>query len=426
MRDVFGAFVGVVCVLALTACNTVDGNQCTVAQNADGSATIECLDGSTARVAPGADGADGANGVDGAGCTAEDNGDGTFTLTCGDSEPLIVSEGSQGEDGASCSVADNGDGTGTITCEDGTTVTVSDGEPGADGTSCSAVDNGDGSSTVTCPDGTSLDYATCDGVTATFSNLTMNGVSGTLAGGDALSGGSAVTLAFDYELATPNVCSGCDMRALVVFHNEGLGYYPGPDFALNARPNNCDEPGTISGSVADAAATVPGVSGFYEVRLMVVPSADLDIVRAQLPFFYDTSIGEPLGTVEVTQQVCSAGRIFAEEVRFDGVPGRRATVAPGASVQLTADFRNVKSSCAGCAEFVRVGFPGQPFGCLSGGTAACPGRLSDDFSFTFTAPTEPGFYPLVFRRGLVFSCSDVNLTTGLVSGRFAVLEVAAP
>lgn len=423
MRRVWGVFAGAWCALALAGCNTVDGNQCTVVQNADGSATIECLDGSSATVAGGAAGT---NGADGAGCTAEDNGDGTFTLTCGDSEPLIVSEGRQGEDGTSCSVTDNGDGAGTISCDDGTSVVVSDGATGADGTSCTAVDNGDGSSTITCPDGTSLDYATCGGVTGTFSNLTMNGVSGSLAGGDAVSGSSDVTLAFDYELSTPNVCSGCDVRALVVFYSEDLGYFPGADFALNATPNNCDEPGAVSGSVANAVASVPPTSGLYEVRLVVAPSSELDALRAQLPFLYDTSVGDPLGTVEVTQRVCSAGSIFAEEVRFDGVAGRRATVAPGATVELTADFTNVKSSCSGCAEFVAVGIPGQRFGCLSGGTSACPGRFSDDLSFTFTAPAEPGFYPLVFRRGLVFNCTDVSLSNGQVPRRFAVLEVAAP
>jgi len=104
--------------LAIAGCTGKDGTSCTVTQNADGSATIACDDGSTVTV-PAPD--------DGTSCTVTSNGDGTSTITCEDGTTVVVSNGT---DGASCTIVDNGDGTKTITCDDGTTVTVTDGQIG--------------------------------------------------------------------------------------------------------------------------------------------------------------------------------------------------------------------------------------------------------------------------------------------------------
>lgn len=168
-------------LLAISGCEVESKSSktdpCTVTQNGDGSATIECPDGSTATIAAGKDGddglschavegkdglkmlecddgtsvpiVDGEDGKDGAGCTVSDNGDGTHTLACDDGTSITVSDGQDGDDGASCTVADNGDGTSTLSCDDGTSAVV------ATGASCTVIDNVDGTKTVSCSDGTS-------------------------------------------------------------------------------------------------------------------------------------------------------------------------------------------------------------------------------------------------------------------------------
>lgn len=81
-------------------------------------------------------------------CTVTNNADGTATITCPDGTKVEVA--TPGSDDASCSITDNGDGTSTLTCDDGTTVTVSsDGDA-----TCTIADNTDGSRTVACSDGT--------------------------------------------------------------------------------------------------------------------------------------------------------------------------------------------------------------------------------------------------------------------------------
>jgi hypothetical protein len=81
-------------VSALTGCagedgvDGEDGTSCTVTENADGSATIECDDGTSADVLPGDDGGDGDDGVDGDdGTDGEDGEDG---LDSGDTPGIDV------------------------------------------------------------------------------------------------------------------------------------------------------------------------------------------------------------------------------------------------------------------------------------------------------------------------------------------------
>jgi hypothetical protein len=96
---------------AAWALNGCAGDSCTVLNNADGTATIRCEDGTSATIANGMDGMDGTAGMDG----------------------MDGMNGMNGMDGTSCSVTDNGDGTKTISCTDGTMVIVSDGADGMDG-----------------------------------------------------------------------------------------------------------------------------------------------------------------------------------------------------------------------------------------------------------------------------------------------------
>lgn len=111
-------------LLAGAGCRGEDGGSCSVTQNADGSVTIACDDGTSVTV-PGPD-----DGDDGTSCTVTSNGDGTSTIRCEDGTEVTITSGT---DGSSCTVVDNGDGTKTISCDDGTVVTVNDGEQGNPG-----------------------------------------------------------------------------------------------------------------------------------------------------------------------------------------------------------------------------------------------------------------------------------------------------
>lgn len=105
-----------------------DGSSCTVNENASGSATITCEDGSEVTVdsspatAGGQDGSDGMAGVAGAdgspGAAGEDGADGA--------QGPAGQDGADGVAGTNCSVTDNGNGTVTITCGDGSEVTIGD------------------------------------------------------------------------------------------------------------------------------------------------------------------------------------------------------------------------------------------------------------------------------------------------------------
>jgi OmcA/MtrC family decaheme c-type cytochrome len=108
-------------LFAATSCAGKDGSSCSVENNADGSTTIRCDDGTNVSIpAP----------ESGTSCTVTSNGDGTSTITCEDGTTVVVPGGTPG---TSCTVVDNGNGTKTITCEDGTHVTVEDGDPATGG-----------------------------------------------------------------------------------------------------------------------------------------------------------------------------------------------------------------------------------------------------------------------------------------------------
>jgi uncharacterized protein (TIGR02145 family) len=80
----------------------------------------------------GTNGADGEDGADGSSCSVIENANGSKTILCEDGTTATVN------DGASCTVADNGDGSYDLTCS-GTTVTVRDGRDGISESSSSAV-----------------------------------------------------------------------------------------------------------------------------------------------------------------------------------------------------------------------------------------------------------------------------------------------
>lgn len=161
----------VLTLLALSACASDAGN-CSVVENDDGSATIECPDGSKATVNPGTDGANGADGTDGAAGT--DGTDGTD----GASALIRLDAVEAGDDCADGGVAihagldDDGDGALADTEIDSTALLCdgADGVDGADGMSGS--DGSDGNAAIidiqdlpagdTCEEGGVVIYAGVD------------------------------------------------------------------------------------------------------------------------------------------------------------------------------------------------------------------------------------------------------------------------
>ncbi|WP_405339273.1 hypothetical protein [Fibrobacter sp.] len=191
------------------------GENCTVSKNATtGVTTITCGDD----VAKVYDGENGAAGKNGDNCSIEDNGDGTATITCGtgtSATTYTVKDGAAGENGAAgkngdnCTIEDNGDGSATITCGTGTgatTYTVNDGAAGAKGDvgySCSAT-SAVGYSIISCQTGVDADenpvyeadtilaagYATCgDENKNVYNTLTHTCVAGVVTAFDC---GSAI------------------------------------------------------------------------------------------------------------------------------------------------------------------------------------------------------------------------------------------
>lgn len=175
-----------------TACTTQQDGGCEVRENADGSSTITCADGTSVTVQNGRDGQDGQDGEDG-------------------------QDGTDGEDGASCTVVDNGDGTKTISCEDGTEVVVRD---GTDAGGCAVEPRDDGTLLLTCEDGTSriIPVDECDG--------TVSGGDFSSAGGWNTSGGAFIDPAAGVlKMGLAAVCGGgrAEQRVCVPPYEEGAG-----------------------------------------------------------------------------------------------------------------------------------------------------------------------------------------------------------
>ncbi|MBI1945801.1 MAG: hypothetical protein HYS27_08900 [Deltaproteobacteria bacterium] len=133
----------------------VSGSSCSVDDNADGTYTLACDDGTNITIA------------DGSPCTVADNGT-TYALSCPDGTEVVVA------DGQSCTATDAGNGTHVLTCADGA-VTIED------GVSCTVVDNLDTTYTMTCGTGvvTVADGTPCSVTGDGFATFTMSCGDGT-------------------------------------------------------------------------------------------------------------------------------------------------------------------------------------------------------------------------------------------------------
>ena len=93
---------GIALVGALVAAGCGGGSRCSVADNGDGTATISCDDGTSFRVRNGSDGTDGTDGgdgtdgtdgmdgMDGTSCSVMDNADGSRTISCEDGTSVTI------------------------------------------------------------------------------------------------------------------------------------------------------------------------------------------------------------------------------------------------------------------------------------------------------------------------------------------------
>ncbi|MEM1349271.1 MAG: hypothetical protein AAGI01_11990 [Myxococcota bacterium] len=407
----------------LSACNE-DPGICTVDQNSDGSATIACADGRSARISAPQDGADGA------GCGVVDNGDGTFTVTCGEDAPITLTNGAQGESGSSCSVADNGDGTKTISCADGTSVTVEDGAQGMSGEPCTVADNGDGTSSITCSDGSTEEYVSCADGRAVFSNISLNGGSPMLTGPRAIQQYESFEMSFDYEVTGTAGSFGETQKLLVAFRDATLGYVPDTKCIDFGPAPTCSTGGPVSGSSMPVKIATPIQPGMYEIRIFHLDGGSCDEGRSFLAdSAADVELGIKVGDITVQERAaCTKGQKYITNVRMNGQPGNIITVAPGARFTLTADFSIARGGCSGCIEPWRIGFADEqivecPF---VGVPAECPGSVSRDREFALNAPTTEGTHYIGWRTGLVIRCRDVGFGRFDKRTAFATVLVKEP
>jgi len=406
--------------LGVSACGSNDPGFCTVDENSDGSATISCADGRSARISAPADG------MDGSGCSVVDNMDDTFTVTCGDDAPVTLSngaQGEQGEDGGSCSVADNGDGTKTISCADGTMATVEDGEQGMSGEACTIMDDGSGTATVMCPDGTSTTLDTCDNGQLRLSNVLFNGNSPDLSGTRGLPSNTNFELAFQWSATGTADCPDCDQVALVVFDGEDFSY---PTTAAGCvelgAPKTCDIDTEMGEEVLSIRA--PLYPGDYDVKVFHGIGKTCAELRTEVLEETIGVSGTPLGWVTVNPiSTCSTGRKFVDNVRLNDMDTSRIKVAPGANVTMSARYNIARGGCSGCVEPMEVGYAGRELACpFTGVPRTCPGDSRDNTT-TFAAPMTPGVYRIGFKTALVFNCGMINFNSVDERTTFAVVEV---
>lgn len=114
------------------------GGTCTVQTGPDGEADVSCPDGSTATIAPGRDGSS---------CAVSAGADGSVQVVCSDGTTATLAAP---KDGESCQVAVGSDEAVVLSCPDGSTATIA---APADGKPCSVTGGADGSATIACPDG---------------------------------------------------------------------------------------------------------------------------------------------------------------------------------------------------------------------------------------------------------------------------------
>ena len=117
----------------------------------------------------GTNGADGEDGADGSSCSVIENANGSKTILCEDGTTATVN------DGASCTVADNGNGSYDLTCS-GTTVTVRDGRDGISESSSSAVSSSSSAMSSSSVASSSSSVASSSAVSSSSSAMSSSSV----------------------------------------------------------------------------------------------------------------------------------------------------------------------------------------------------------------------------------------------------------
>lgn len=215
-------------------------------------------------VAVACSGDDGENGPAGRGCSVVDNADGSQTVSCDDGTEVTVANGADGQEGAtgndgdSCAVVGSAGAGNSVECTDGSSAPVPD---GADGSSCEAVDNGDGTVTLVCDDGSTVTWTNC--------LAGEHRCSGDVLERCAEDGWATVeTCAADECNEVPGYCGspegtlridgGGDAGRLEVMHDGAWGTVCDDDFTDNSANVACREMGYSSGVLLASVSVTDG------------------------------------------------------------------------------------------------------------------------------------------------------------------------
>ena len=116
----------------------------------------------------------------------------------------------------------------------------------------------------------------------------------------------------------------------------------------------------------------------------------------------------PNDAMSDTVKEFSGRTVTFENLTINQIDTNVATVAPGANINVAVDWRSEYTStyCPGCVQQFYIGVKDQSIDCMySGGTSF---NVSGSGALSFTAPTEPGVYPIHADSSLQFSCTKTE------------------
>ncbi|MBX3125647.1 MAG: hypothetical protein KF718_02985 [Polyangiaceae bacterium] len=264
--------------------------------------------------------------------------------------------------------------------------------------------------------------APCDG-SATVTNVTINNTTTTPYSTAPL---TALTISADYTLSVPASCSNCRTQLVAGFAMAGYGTVAGSECIADEVPATC--PATSSGTT-EFKLTAPQHPGNYQIRWRRYNAADCNAARALFEQSFNYT-GALIGTVQVNVPACGSLVHLVQNASLNG-GGNELTVAPGASVGLTANRAlSQLSGCPACIAQIVVGLHGNAgtgLSCLySGIPTTCPLFTSGNGALTFQAPAAPGVYTVRSKTALEQNCTNAVSNYGAGGAReatFAVLRV---
>ena len=202
--------------------------------------------------------------------------------------------------------------------------------------------------------------------------------------------GSTVSVALDYAIENGE-CPDCAVQVQIGLLDDG--------------PATCAYDGVPPGGAADGSATVtlvaPVEPGVYALAYDQAAANSCDDALS-----YGWANGIPtdsqvIGTITV-------GDYLGVTITHAGVNygSDHAIINPGESFGLSLDYQVFDGVCPTCIDQIIFGFSnGAPVACQEVDVPGVDG-VRGDFSFLFTAPTQPGDYTLGYDRSQSLSCDD--------------------